>query len=280
VRIFPSTCIACLITASLFVTAKEGNSQDQEIVRSINDPRPLAEAVRQLEERLGTAISYEDVAPVYSRDYARPLDTDWGRKASEHDDRYRGTNRIELAGGALEIHIPVDPAGKPMMPVSQVLWDLIEQHRARGNPGQFQLLTINDSLVIVPTEKRDTAGAFVPEYSPLDTQISFPVARRSGAETLKVITEAVSSASGRTVHVGQFGINLFAQTAIELGADHERARDVLMRALKGLRWADGRRVPDVPKVWSWQLLCGPDRLMTTTPTLADISCALNLRSFQ
>jgi hypothetical protein len=176
---------------------------------SINDPRPLAEAARQLAEKLGTAISYEDVALIYSGDYARALDTEWGRKFSEHDDRFKTTNRIGSVGGALEIHIPLDAAGKPIVPVSQILRDLIEQHNARGNPGLFQLLTIDNSLVIVPTAKRDTAGAFMPEYSPLDAQISFPVARRSGAETLKVIIEAATSASGRTVHLGGSGSNFF-----------------------------------------------------------------------
>jgi hypothetical protein len=171
--------------------------------------------------KLGTAISYEDVAPVYSGDYARPLDTDWGRKIDERDDRFRGTNRIELAGGALDIHIPVGTAGKPTVPVSQILWELIDQHKARGNPGQFQLLTVDDNLVIVPVAKRDANGMFIPEHSPLDAQISFPVARRGGAETLDVISKAVTIASGRTVHVSLSGPNRFAQTAIELGADRE-----------------------------------------------------------
>ena len=104
------------------------------------------------------AISYEDVAPIYSGDYARPLDTDWGRKIDEEGDHRFRDNRIDIAGGALDIHIPVDAAGNPAMPVSQILWELIDQHKARGNPGQFQLLTVDDSLVIVPVAKRDTKG--------------------------------------------------------------------------------------------------------------------------
>jgi hypothetical protein len=59
------------------------STQDREIVLSISHPRPLAEAARQREEKLGMEISYEDVAPIYSGDYARPIDTDWGRKTDE-----------------------------------------------------------------------------------------------------------------------------------------------------------------------------------------------------
>jgi hypothetical protein len=253
------------------------SSPNREIVLSISHPRPLAEAARQLEEKLGMAISYEDVAPIYRGDYARPLDTDWGRKIDEEGDHRFRDNRIDIAGGALDIHIPVDAAGNPAMPVSQILWELIDQHKARGNPGQFQLLTVDDSLVIVPVSKRDTNGMLIPEHSPLDAQISFPMARRGGAETFDVISKTVTTASGRTVHFGLGGPKRFAKTAIELGADRETARDVLIRALKGLRYEDGR---EFAKTWSWQLLCGPERRMQTTPTDADIFCSLNPRFFQ
>ena len=80
------------------------------------------------------------------------------------------------------------------------------------------------------------------------------------------------------VRLGTLSLNFFFKTVVELGADHETARDVLVRTLRGLRWADGRNFPDMPKMWSWHLLYGPDRLITTTPALADGSYALNLRS--
>ena len=232
-----------------------------------------------LESKLRTPISYEDVALVYARDYARALDTDWGRKYAEQDARFKTLNLVGSVGGALDIHVAIDPAsGTPVLPVAQTLQDVIEQHRARGNPGQFGLLSIDDAFVIVPTAKRGTDGRLVPEQSPLDSPISFPVAVRSGAETLKVICDAVSNASGRKVGGGSAPKLLF-NTVVEAGADHEVAQDVLVRAWRGLHWADGRNFPPIPKM-SWRLLCGPNRAMTTVPSLADVSCALNLQTVQ
>jgi len=63
------------------------------------------------------------------------------------------------------------------------------------------VVIINDSLVIVPVTKRDINGMLGPEYSPLESQISFPVEKRSGMETLEVICRAVTTASGRMVLV-------------------------------------------------------------------------------
>jgi len=278
-RITLALLVASTIAMFLFALPTNGGRQDRDVVLSINDPRPLAEAARLLESKLGRAVSYEDVALVYSGDYARALDTDWGRKYAEQDARFKAMNRIGSVGGSLDIRVAIDTAsGTPVLPVTQILQDVIDQHKARGNPGQFQLLPIGDAFVVVPTAKRDTNGMFIPEYSPLDSPISFPVAVRSGAETLKVICEAVTNASGRRLSEG-LAPKLLFNTVVEVGADHETARDVLVRAWRGLRWADGRSFPSIPKM-SWHLLCAPNRAMTTVPPPADVLCALNLQTVQ
>src|SRR5262249_893834 len=149
-------------------------------------------------------------------------------------------------------------SGTPVLPVTQILQDVIEQHRARGNPGQFRLLTINDGFAIIPTAKRDATGNLVSEQSPLDSQISFPVAVRSGMETLRLICEAITTASGRKVG-GSLGPKHLFFTVVEVGADHETARDVLVRAWRGLHWADPQLSSPLPKKMSWHLLCAPNR---------------------
>jgi hypothetical protein len=268
-----------LVAILVLSMALGGQTQNRDVVLSVNGPRPLSDAATQLELKFQTSISYEDVALVYSGDYARALDTDWGREYAERgDSRFKLNNPIASRGGSLEIHFEIDPAtGMPVAPVSQILRGMLDQHKARGNPGQFKLLVIGSRFVIVPTTKRDDKGALIPERSPLDSLISFPVAKRTGVETLRMICEAVTSASGRMV--GDSEGKLFLQTVVEIGADRETARDVLVRTLDGLRWADGRSFPPIPKM-SWHLLYGPSRLMTSTPSLADSSYALNIRSIQ
>ena len=82
-----------------------------------------------------------------------------------------------------------------------------------------------------------TNGMFILEYSPLDSPISFPVTVRSGAETLKVICEAVTNASGRRVGEG-LAPKLLFNTVVEVGAGHETARDVQSRSERSTLLAD------------------------------------------
>jgi len=267
------TCIACITALSVSFAGLSGHTQNREVVLSINDPRPLSEAASQLEPILGIPISYEDAALVYSGDYARALDTDWGRKSAEHDPRFRATNPIGSIGGSLEVRFTIDAS----VSARQVLQGVVDQHKARGNPGEFTLLSNGNGFSIVPAAIRDTNGILMPEHSPLDSVISFPTAERTGAATLEMICQAVTAASGRKVNLGNVPLNLFFNTAVEVGADHQTARDVLLRTLRELHWNNGVRDVAIPKM-SWQLLYGPARAMARTPSLADGLYFLNLHT--
>src|SRR2546422_10746571 len=143
------TLAVCVVAIFLLCSAVNSQTQDRDVVLSVNGPRPLSDAPMQLESKLGIAISYEDVALVYAGDYARALDTDWGRKYAEQNDQFKAANRFGLVGGSLDIHVAIDPiSGTPVLPVTQILQDVIEQHKARGNPGQFRLLTIDNGFAI------------------------------------------------------------------------------------------------------------------------------------
>jgi hypothetical protein len=274
VRIVLLTCITSVLAIVFFSCAMSSHPQYRDIVLSIDSPRPLADAAAEIETTLGVSISYEDAALIYSGDYARALDTEWGRKWAEEDSRFRARNPLGLIGGSLELHFVIDPVSrKPIVPVHQILQNLIDQHKARANPGEFKLLTVGDGFSIVPGAVRDTNGLTVPEHSPLDFQISFPLERRSGMATLETICQAVTAASGRKVTIGVVPLNLLMSTAVELGADRQTTRDVLLRALEDLRWNNGVSGVPIPKM-SWHLLYGH---MTTSPSLADGSYALNVQ---
>src|SRR5437867_2413477 len=101
---------------------------------------------------------------IYAGDYARALDTDWGREYGERgDDRFKSNNPIVSRGGSLEIHVAIDPVpGTPVIPVSQTLQDVIDQHKARGNPGHFQLLTRTMRPDAVVTALQMTSSVSIP----------------------------------------------------------------------------------------------------------------------
>lgn len=158
------TLAVCVVAIFLLCSAVNGQTQDRDVVLSVNGPRPLSDAAMQLESKLGTAISYEDVALIYAGDYARALDTDWGREYGERgDDRFKSNNPIVSRGGSLEIHVAIDPvSGTPVIPVSQTLQDVIDQHKARGNPGHFQLLTRTMRPDAVVTALQMTSSVSIP----------------------------------------------------------------------------------------------------------------------
>src|SRR5439155_23529486 len=95
------TLALCVVAIFLLCSAVNGQTQDRDVVLSVNGPRPLSDAAMQLESKLGTAISYEDVALIYAGDYARALDTDWGREYGERGDARFKTLRIRTSGCAV-----------------------------------------------------------------------------------------------------------------------------------------------------------------------------------
>lgn len=228
---------------------------DDNLVISVSDPRPLAQAAQVLQSKLGVAISYEDIAWAYEREFARAADTPWGKDIARVNPRFRAVIPV---GGSLEIGIPIDRVSKkPIAPVGNILQDLIDGHKARGNPGEFRLVTLGTDFSIVPSAARDRTGTMISERSPLDLPISFPEAERSGLETLKAICEAITIASGQNVRLGTIPLNLFTNTMVQLGANSQKARDVVVKAFRDLRWTDPGNLGQISKL-SWRLLYGPE----------------------
>jgi hypothetical protein len=216
----------------------------------------LAEAAKLLELKLGVGVSYEDVPLVYSGDYARASNTSWGRKYGDDHAEFKAANPFGFIGGTLQIRFQTDPRTRqPIAPASRLLQDVIDQHSTRNNPGEFRLATLGKDFSIVPTAARDRNGKMVAVRSPLDFPISFPVAERTGMETLRTICDAVTMASGYRVGVGGIPLNMTRNTVVRLGVNGELARDVLVKMLEGLRWSDPRTLGPMSKL-SWQLLYG------------------------
>ena len=110
-------CVAAIIPIFSLSSPTERSRQDRDLVVSINGPRPLADAVTMLQSKFAIPISYEDVALIYAGDYARALDTDWGRKYAEQNAQFKAANRFGLVGGSLDIHVAIDPASaRPVLP--------------------------------------------------------------------------------------------------------------------------------------------------------------------
>jgi hypothetical protein len=248
--IFLSFTAALNIKNAAMIVVCQG--QDQPPVKlSVNDPRPVAEAVKQLQEKYGWIITYEDPRLVNESDLLDETDTEY-RQAHPG-----GRRALTPKGGRLEISYFVSSAtGKPENPRA-LIQTLLNAHAESANPGRFELRQSGQIFHVIPSQVKDASGRWVHQASILDIPITFPEKERSVLETLETITAAISSATQMKVAIGTIPLNLFVRRRTTQSASIEPAREALIRTLE----STNRR-------FSWRLLYDPGMKMF----------ALNVRS--
>lgn len=195
-NVYQRRCITLAVILSAVAASATGQVSPATI--SVNDPRPLAKAAEALEREYGVPISYEDPAYAFSGDVVDKTDPQY--KALHPDAKV-----LIPRGGSISVTMPSQPlnlaspsGGDPL----SVIQEALSAHAAAGYPGQFKAVKTAIGYAVLPTGVRSTAGAVVAELSPFDTPISFPTIQRGVGETLKLICQTVSSASGRTLVLG------------------------------------------------------------------------------
>jgi len=237
--IFLSFTVALNIKNAAMIVVCQG--QDQPPVKlSVNDPRPVAEAVKQLQEKYGWIITYED--PRLSNESDLQDETD-----PKHRQAHPGGKRaLTPKGGTFEISYFVSPVtGKPEDP-RELLQRLLNAHAASDNPGRFELKQTGRVFHVIPEQVKDVRGRWAHQASILEIPITFPEKERSVLETLETITSALSSASQMKIVIGAIPLNLFVRHRTTQSASSEPARDVLIRTLDSTN-----------RKFSWRLLHDP-----------------------
>ncbi len=191
---------------------------------SVHSARPLADAAQQLETKYGVPVFYEDPAWTPAQ-FPNP-------------------------GGRPPVFRTYDFAFgfDASQPIVAVLQKMLVQASAEGIPGNFKIVPIGDGYGLVPVEG-----------SALDLPISFPTAERTVQATFQLIFNALTAASvHKVVGPSAIAVNLFIQAVATVGANHERARDVMVRLLSDMRRPDlWDRHAGVPKM-SWSMFYDPN----------------------
>jgi hypothetical protein len=222
------------------------------VIFSVSGPRPLAAAAEAFEMHYGIPVSYEDANYAYEGD----LDD---KTAPEYAKSHPGGSRLLIPKGG-HLTLRGDPKrtllfAQDAMPLLQ---SLLDEHVQAGIPGQFKLIPNGDGVAIVPSAVKNAGGILLPDQSILETKINLPVLKRTGAETLNAICEAIRTSSGKNIGVGTSSFHQGIQPySMTIGADNEPARSVLQRALAGVGFAEPGHVGHIPKT-SWSLLYAPD----------------------
>jgi hypothetical protein len=211
---------------------------DQTSTISVNDPRPLAQVIEELEKRYGWVITYEDPAFFY------PSDIEDVTLSVRRDGRTEPRVLVPR-GGPFNFQYPVS-AGNSAQDQSATLAKLVQDYNRSGHPGVFRVIQTGTVFHVVPLETRNANGQFVPRRSLLDVNISIADRERTALEMLREITNAVSQLGGAKVGVGTVPLNAMILTRVQDGTAGESARTVLLRTLEAVH----------PKL-SWRLLCTP-----------------------
>lgn len=223
--------VVCFILTGLFVLVisavrGRGSQGMTEIKLSVEDGRPVAEAILKLEAKYGWAITYEDPRYVHDSEIA-----DVTLKVRRDLDRYKPGEAPKVLvpkGGVLEFTYDVAPDTKLPTNPAMVVQRLLDAQAASGNGGRFRLETSGQIMHVIPTAIKNGEGVLVPQGSILDTIISLPAEERTVYQKVESICAAISRAANIRVELGTIPTNLFYQHRDQQGAASQRARDVLV----------------------------------------------------
>jgi hypothetical protein len=230
------------------VMRSASGNQDKERTIAVNSPRPIAKAIEKLEAISGCAITYEDPQYAYNADLA-----DVTQEVRRDLNKYApGTAPKVLVpkSESLEISYDEGTASRSEDRIPTLLQELLRNHSAKGNAGQFRI-EVGDHIVhVIPTAIRSAKGVVESQNSILETVISLPSMDRSGVKALQLICAALSDANGIRVILGAAPWTNLTRYQDRTGATSGRARDILVHLLRN----SGGRL-------SWQLLYDPGRKM-------------------
>ena len=214
------------ILLALFAVNCGAFAQTRTILITVEDPRPMAAAILQLEELSGIPINYEDM-PVYYAADMKPTGVAAGQTPPPG---VRLT--IVPRGGQLSVPIVVDATTgrlKDIQAVNTALTALVSAYNTSNLPGGFEFEYLNGVFFVKPVRYRDASGATLPMTPVLSVPITFPEETRDTLTTWRLILDEVSKAAGV-----QIGLNLGMGALggkTTIGAQNEPAYRVIARML-------------------------------------------------
>jgi hypothetical protein len=220
-------------------------AEDRVMSVSVDDPRPVAQAMRTLESLYGWTITYEDPRYVHISELADV--TYRVRRDLAEFPIGRAPKVLVPRGGPLTVNYSVSSASGMPDTAAALIQKVLDVHAAGGG-SSFRLLQSQSGRYfhVVPAQVKNGLGQLVGQSSILDTVINLSSEERNGREMLEAICNAIGEATQRHVLLGTIPEKLFYRDRVTKTAFNEIARDVLTKTLSGT----GVRL-------SWQLLYDP-----------------------
>jgi hypothetical protein len=253
---------------ALFLVASAASAQSE--YRSIDisvasDPRPVAKAIDTLVREFPFVVTYEDPRLEFGgdiRDYTSERRHPNAQNADSIPKRLGPARRsfVTTYDGNARSGEPLDW----MVAVRSIL----SADEASGSSARFAVIQSEEVIHVVPNLMRNENGAWVAQASVLSARISIPPRNVNALEAINGIAAAAGQAAGAKITVGTVPIAALTDTMVDLYANNEVARDVLLRVLRSvdtrLTW---RLLYDI----NWQMyglnlaLAGRDSIRRSLP---------------
>jgi hypothetical protein len=211
---------------------------------SVDDGRPLAEAILLLESKFGSVITYEDPAYVYSGDISDV--TESVRRDLDKFEPGKAPRVLVPKGGKFDFVVIHHANGTG--DEGRTLEKLVSDYGLVARSSRFRIERARDAFHVIPVLVRNAAGRLTPQAPVLDARITFSTKERTGFQEIQDFCAEVSRVTRKQVVMGNVP-NRFAGYKDNYGIPTTtNARVALAQILKRLE--SGRRL-------SWRLLYDP-----------------------
>lgn len=229
--------------ASKFVATDQ--TTDREVL-VVEDGRPLAKAVVELETQFGWVITYEDPPYIFKGDIS-----DVTAIVRRDLDKYPPGEAPRVfvpKGGKFVFHYDARLSHDPLMLLRRLVF---AYHRDIG-AASFKVGKSDGAFHIIPVTVRGNSGKQVLVTPPLNVVITLSSKVRTAFEELEEICATVSELAHSRLVVGTIPIGMFSKSLGKRGTSRITARHALDDLLE--KTGNGVKL-------SWRLLYGPDTKM-------------------
>jgi len=229
----------------------------------INAPRPVAEAVERLQERLGVPITYEEAPYYFAGDIEDVTEKIAKPEALAHERSVGEPPRTIMGMKSRELHFSYLPDARTNVEIKRGIQNALNGNNSASPPIIFEVKEVGGRFHVYPSKVRNVNGEYIAYKPLLDTIISLERKERTDDEFEYNFCGALVSATNTSIFPNTGGFswpNSFNKTT--LGGTNVVARELLVQYLSA---REARPLARRGK-YSWSFLCG-----TGSPP-----CALNV----
>jgi hypothetical protein len=217
---------------------------------TVQDPRPVAKAIEELENRYGWQITYEDPPYIHNSDITDVTDTPWPGATIQSLSQLQSLQREPAAhhrtlvpkGGSLSFTLP---SANPVE--FGAVEALVKSYNASRGGNVFAVVHGVGLLHVVPRNVTGLFGYLEPVKPVLDTVITVEQKERTALALLEEVCRKISIGTNTNVFVGESPINMLIQMKTSIGGSRKTARSIL-----------DQLILESGAPLSWQLFYGPD----------------------